>query len=47
MLGTVLGLLVIGLVAGFIARAIVPGRLVLMVCLMIMSGARTDSRVAE
>ena len=26
MLGTILGLLVIGLVAGFIARAIVPGR---------------------
>ena len=47
MLGTVLGLLVIGLVAGFIARAIVPGRLVLMVCLMIMSRAETDSRVAE
>ena len=46
MLGTVLGVLVIRLV-GFIARAIFPGRLVLMVCLMIMSGARTDSRVAE
>jgi uncharacterized membrane protein YeaQ/YmgE (transglycosylase-associated protein family) len=26
MLGTILGLLVIGLVAGFIARAVVPGR---------------------
>lgn len=26
MLGTILGLIVIGLVAGFIARAVVPGR---------------------
>jgi uncharacterized membrane protein YeaQ/YmgE (transglycosylase-associated protein family) len=26
MLGTILGLLIIGLVAGFIARAVVPGR---------------------
>ena len=26
MLGTILGLLIIGLIAGFIARAVVPGR---------------------
>lgn len=26
MLGTIIGLIVIGLVAGFIARALVPGR---------------------
>ena len=26
MLGTIIGLLIIGLIAGFIARALVPGR---------------------
>ena len=38
MLGTVLGLLVIGLVAGFIARAVVPGRQEMSTLLTILFG---------
>lgn len=38
MLGTVLGLLVIGLVAGSIARGVVPGRLEMSIVLTILFG---------
>jgi uncharacterized membrane protein YeaQ/YmgE (transglycosylase-associated protein family) len=38
MLGTIIGLLIIGLVAGFIARAVVPGRQSLSVLQTILLG---------